>query len=116
MFYEKKKELTSFLKSFCDKHNDIGIDEFSKIFKSISSAITEQLVNIITYNTRYSKSIALNKLPDPEFTEDAMINIDSLNLLTESSINKDHYGNVGPSYIETLVERVRSLQDLNSII
>ena len=109
-------ELTSFLKSFCDKHNDIGIDEFSKIFKSISSAITEQLINIMIHNMRYSKIVALNKLPDLEFTEGAMIKIDSLNFFTESSINKDRCGNVGPSYIETLVERVRSLQDLNSII
>jgi len=104
-------KIFTFLKSFLDQQNNIKNDEIFKNYSLnvISSAITEQLIQTTNLKMRFIENLELDKLIlDPNMI---IFPNDEIVTNTDCSVH-----NSEPSNIDNLVERVRNLQDLNSII
>jgi preprotein translocase subunit SecA len=110
---QKHQKIGEFLSLFFKEYNDIQINEFKKIFSDISLAITEQLINIMILNIKHIETLK-TKFPDPNM----LLENEQLNKFFENETQQaEIFDDIGSSsIIETLVERDRNLQYLNSII
>jgi preprotein translocase subunit SecA len=102
-------EIFQFLNSLCSTYEKIEIDQFNKIFKDVSTEITEQLIRVLNSQMQFKNSVSQNQFSNIEFDFPFEREVQTEEETNLESIPKYQSVELEMEEIELLVERDRRL-------